>query len=190
MKYRKVTRCRICGNETLAVVLDLGEQYLTGVFPRTTDEAITRGPLRLVKCAKTIAGACGLLQMQHSYDLGEMYGDNYGYRSGLNASMVKHLHQKVDAIVAQANLRDGDVVLDIGSNDGTTLSRYPSHQYRLVGMDPTGNKFREYYPDHVDLIPDFFSADLFKQRFGERKAKVVTSFSMFYDLEDPAAIHA
>jgi NDP-4-keto-2,6-dideoxyhexose 3-C-methyltransferase len=185
MGYRQVTRCRICGNERLAVVLDLGEQYLTGVFPRTTDETITRGPLRLVKCEETGSGACGLLQMQHSYDLGEMYGDNYGYRSGLNASMVGHLHRKVDAIVAQANLRDGDIVLDIGSNDGTTLSRYSPHHYQLVGIDPTGNKFREYYPAHVDLIPDFFSARLFKQRFGERKAKVVTSFSMFYDLEDP-----
>ena len=185
MGYKQVTRCRICGNEKLAVVLDLGEQHLTGVFPRTTDEAITRGPLRLVKCEETGVGACGLLQMQHSYDLGEMYGDNYGYRSGLNASMVKHLHQKVDSIVALANLRDGDIVLDIGSNDGTTLSRYPSHRYQLVGIDPTGNKFRQYYPAHVDLIPDFFSARLFKQRFGERKAKVVTSFSMFYDLEDP-----
>ena len=65
------------------------------------------------------------------------------------------------------------------------LSRYPARRYRLVGIDPTAKKFREYYPDHVELIPDFFSAALFKRRFGADKARVVTSFSMFYDLEDP-----
>ena len=67
-------RCRICGNTRLEPVLDLGEQVLTGVFPRTRDEVITRGPLQLVKCHGEVA--CGLVQMAHSYDLGEMYGDN------------------------------------------------------------------------------------------------------------------
>jgi hypothetical protein len=54
-----------------------------------------------------------------------------------------------------------------------------------VGVDPTGMKFRSYYPPHIQLIPDFFSAALVQARFPEQKAKVVTSFSMFYDLEDP-----
>src|SRR5438874_41883 len=95
--YRQIQRCRICGGAKLERVLDLGEQMLTGVFPRRVDAAVTRGPLRLVKCVGG-ADACGLLQLEHSYDLGEMYGDNYGYRSGLNASMVAHLHRKVKRI--------------------------------------------------------------------------------------------
>ena len=155
MGYKQVTRCRLCGNEHLVTVLDLGEQVLTGVFPRTPSESITRGPLRLVKCSESSTQACGLLQLQHSYDLTEMYGENYGYRSGLNASMVGHLHRKIDAIVQQADLRAGDIIVDIGSNDGTSLSRYPASLYRLVGIDPTANKFREFYPPNVDLIPDF-----------------------------------
>ena len=138
-----------------------------------------------MKCAERDEGACGLVQLHHSYDLAEMYGENYGYRSGLNASMVKHLHAKVDAILAQTRLTAGDIVVDIGSNDGTTLSHYPAHLCRPVGIDPTATKFREYYPKHVEVIPDFFSAALFKERFAPQKAKVVTSFSMFYDLEDP-----
>ena len=51
-------------------------------------------------------------------------------------------------------------------------------------MTPT-KKFKEYIPDHVNHIADFFSADTYRDRFGKQKAKVVTSFSMFYDLEDP-----
>jgi NDP-4-keto-2,6-dideoxyhexose 3-C-methyltransferase len=179
----KITKCRACGNTDVRLVLDLGEQQLTGVFPKDPATPITKGPLRLVKCTGR-ADACGLLQLEHSYDLAEMYGLNYGYRSGLNASMVKHLHAKVESLSKLVELRSGDLVIDIGSNDSTTLQAYP-HDLTLVGIDPTGVKFHEYYPKHVQLIPDFFSSSLVKQRFPGRKAKVVTSFSMFYDLEDP-----
>jgi hypothetical protein len=55
----------------------------------------------------------------------------------------------------------------------------------LVGVDPTGIKFAAYYPKHVQLMADFFSAKLIKERFPGKKAKVITSFSMFYDLENP-----
>ena len=117
--------------------------------------------------------------------MGEMYGENYGYRSGLNASMVAHLHNKVKRILGLVELNKGDLVIDIGSNDSTTLQAYPSSGPVLVGVDPTGIKFHSYYPSHIQLIPDFFSSALVEARFPGQKAKVVTSFSMFYDLEDP-----
>lgn len=180
----ELTNCRICGNTHLEQVLDLGEQMLTGVFPRSRDEAVTSGPLRLVKCTG-LDNCCGLLQLAHSYDLGEMYGDNYGYRSGLNASMVAHLQRKVARIRTLVDLAPGDLVIDIGSNDSTTLRAYDQPDLTLVGVDPTGSKFKEFYPEHVALIPDFFSASLVKQRFPGARAKVVTSFSMFYDLPQP-----
>lgn len=181
---KKISKCRVCGNTELVLVVDLGEQHLTGVFPKVKNEAsLTKGPLRLVKCHGT-DGCCGLLQLEHSYDSEEMYGENYGYRSGLNSSMVSHLRNKVRQILDRVSLGAGDLVVDIGSNDGTTLSMYPK-DLLLVGIDPTGAKFSEYYPAHINLIPDFFSADLLTNRFPGKKAKVVSSFSMFYDLESP-----
>ncbi len=183
-KFKAVTRCRICGQERLERVLDLGSQMLTGVFPRERNADVTVGPLRLVKCTGG-AEACGLLQLEHSYDLAEMYGKNYGYRSGLNASMVAHLHGKVRAILARVTPGPGDLVVDIGSNDGTTLGAYPRSGPQLVGIDPTGVHFRQYYRDDIHLIPEFFSRSLLAAKFPGRKAKVITSFSMFYDLESP-----
>lgn len=179
----KINGCRVCGNRNLVQVLDLGEQMLTGVFPRTRDASITIGPLRLVKCMGN--QACGLLQLEHSFDLGEMYGDNYGYRSGLNQSMVLHLREKVRRIARWVDLREGDLVLDIGSNDGTTLAAYPATGPDLLGIDPTAGKFRQYYPDHVDLVADFFSAAVVRESRPGKQARVVTSFSMLYDLESP-----
>jgi len=181
---KKINQCRVCGNTHLELVVDLGEQYLTGIFPHhKAENEITCGPLRLVKCHGG-DDICGLLQLQHSYDLGEMYGENYGYRSGLNPSMVRHLQSKVARIRTQVNLVEGDLVVDIGSNDGTTLASYPD-SLNLVGIDPTGEKFRKHYRPHIQLIPDFFSAELVDQAYPGKKAKVITSFSMFYDLERP-----
>jgi len=114
-----------------------------------------------------------------------MYGANYGYRSGLNKSMVLHLHGKVKNILQKVKLRQGELIIDIGSNDSTTLQAYPASGLVLVGVDPTGVKFHSYYPAHIQLIADFFSAALVKKRFPRQKARVITSFSMFYDLEDP-----
>ena len=180
----EITKCRICDNTELIPVVDLGEQYLTGIFPKNNaTESLIKGPLRLMKCHGG-KECCGLLQLAHSYDVNELYGDNYGYRSGLNASMVRHLHSKMADIIERCDLNKGDLVIDIGSNDGTTLAAYPDH-FQLVGIDPTGEKFRSYYEKHIALIPEFFSSDLISRSFPEKKVKVVTSLSMFYDLEDP-----
>ncbi|MDA9030974.1 class I SAM-dependent methyltransferase [Candidatus Pseudothioglobus singularis] len=179
----KISACRMCGNKNLERVIDLGEQYLTGVFPKTNmHSSLTKGPLKLVKCHGT--NVCGLLQLEHSYDLDEMYGDNYGYRSGLNSNMVTHLNGKINEIIKRVELESGDLVIDIGSNDGTSLGFYPD-DLLLVGIDPTASKFEKYYKSHVNFISDFFSEKLIKEKFPEKKAKVVTSFSMLYDLEKP-----
>jgi C-methyltransferase C-terminal domain/Putative zinc binding domain/Methyltransferase domain len=184
--YRKIEKCRICGNTHLRRVLDLGEQMLTGVFPRDKNAKVTIGPLRLVKCGGD-DDVCGLLQLEHSYDSHEMYGENYGYRSGLNPSMVAHLNDKVQRIRSLVSLEEGDLVVDIGSNDGTTLRAYPFPGLVLIGFDPTGMKFRKHYPAHIRLIPELFSSALFRAHFSSKKAKVITSLAMFYDLEDPVA---
>jgi NDP-4-keto-2,6-dideoxyhexose 3-C-methyltransferase len=183
MAYKQINKCRICGNTDLQTVLDLGVQVLTGVFPKQPDQEITAGPLQLVKCTGS-DDCCGLLQLAHSYDLDEMYGENYGYRSGLNQSMVRHLHQKIAKALSLVSISDKPLVLDIGSNDGTSLAAYPTDLTR-VGMDPTAGKFRHYYPDGAQVIDDFFSASNFLAHFPRRKARVITSFSMFYDLEKP-----
>src|SRR5215216_5684979 len=92
-KIKEIEKCRICGNSELTPVVHLGDQYLTGVFPRSPAQEITRGPLELVRCEGD-SDRCGLVQLRHSYDPDEMYGDNYGYRSSLNRSMVRHLQRK------------------------------------------------------------------------------------------------
>ena len=177
-EYSEITACRVSRSTNLTPVLSLGHQALTGVFPRDSKEAVTTGPLELVWCADS-----GLLQLRHSYSPQEMYGENYGYRSGLNQSMVAHLAQKAAFLERLSGLKAGDTVLDIGSNDGTLLKSYSVPGVRKIGIDPTGAKFQQYYSKDATLVPEFFSADAY-WRVTSNPAKVVTSIAMFYDLED------
>ena len=175
-----IEKCRISGSNHLISVVNLGEQTLTGVFPKSKNEEPTSGPLELKWCPES-----GLLQLAHSYDLDEMYGMNYGYRSGLNNSMVAHLTEKARRLEKQYSLASGDMVVDIGSNDGTTLKAYETQGIQRIGVDPTGDKFKAYYPPEIQLIIDFFPSAKTGKVLDSKKAKIVTSISMFYDLEDP-----
>jgi hypothetical protein len=177
--YRAIDKCRVSGSKNLVSVLNLGHQALTGVFPKDPKEDVTVGPLELVWCPDS-----GLLQLAHSYDAEEMYGDNYGYRSGLNQSMVDHLTDKIAYLERLVGPKSGDVIVDIGANDATTLKAYKTQGLRRIGIDPTGEKFRQYYPDEITLVPDFFSADAFHS-VEKKPARIVTSIAMFYDLEAP-----
>ena len=134
--YKEITHCRVGNDSHLVSVLNLGHQALTGVFPANAAEKVTSGPLELVWCPQS-----GLLQLKHSYNADEMYGDNYGYRSGLNQSMVVHLTDKVAYLERMVKLNAGDVVVDIGSNDATSLKAYQTKGLRRIGIDPTGRKF-------------------------------------------------
>lgn len=103
--------------------------------------------------------------------------------------MVKHLQRKIRILENQVKLGDEDLVIDIGSNDATSLKAYVG-KFKKVGIDPTGLKFKEFYTPDITLIPDFFTAEKFKKIFPNQKAKVITSIAMFYDLEDPVAFVA
>ena len=185
--------CRACKCRTSTIVLDLGNQVLASTFikePIGHEHAI---PLILVKCENR---ECGLVQLTNTVCADSMYKSmQYGYRSGLNASMVTHLDELVKYVLSfTESFKDqncmGATVIDIGSNDSTLLSSYPKYHglwsIHRVGIDPTGEQFREFYKgSEITLIPDYFTKENFQRIYGPIKAQCITSISMFYDLPDP-----
>lgn len=173
---KPLTKCRISSSTNLIQLLDLGTMALTGIFPRTPHTKITTGPMTLMLCPES-----GLVQLGQSYDLSEMYGDNYGYRSGLNQSMVRHLQSIVQRAVELHPLDASSTVIDIGGNDGTLLKAYNVPGLRRICIDPTLAKWEQYYRGtDIETVADFFKGMA-------AKADIITSISMFYDLEDPHA---
>lgn len=181
---KTIKACRICGNPQLDDILDLGRQPYSGFFPEPGKAEPPAGELVLVKCRQDQPSRCGLVQLKHDFELGELYGDNYGYRSGLNPSMVRHLDSLRNRAVELAKPAAGDLVVDIGSNDGTLLKGYPAFLER-VGIDPTIAKFGRFYPDDIRKVPSFFNEATRQAHLAGRKARIVSSISMFYDLPDP-----
>lgn len=172
--------CRICGNSSLQDVIDLGQQVITSRFPIYGDFSTPSTPIVLSLCVQ-----CSLLQLKYSTNSSEMYEHEYGYRSGISNTMKDHLRQYQAEMVGFVRLADGDMVVDIGSNDSTLLQCYDKGLKR-VGIDPTGKQFKEFYGD-VELIADYFTYDNFRKVYSNyiNKVKIVSSISMFYDLPDP-----
>ena len=175
----KISKCRSCEYDKLKEYLNLGKQALTGVFLKNKNQKITSGNLSLVFCEN-----CKLLQLSENFDQKEMYGSNYGYKSSLNPTMVNHLRSKAIKLQMIADLSNKDTIIDIGSNDGTFLSFF-NKNYNLIGVDPTISKFKNDYKKNIIKVLGFFSENLLKKHLLKKKAKLITSIAMFYDLEDP-----
>lgn len=182
MSVIPITCCRICKNTDLIEVINLGEHYLSGNFPSNKTDTIIKAPLILVKCNDKNNDNCGLLQLKHTVKASHLYNDGYGYRSGLNNTMVSHLKSIVTSICEIKNITEKDIVVDIGVNDSTLLKFY--QKGIKVGIDPIAGKFRKYYDESTSLITDYFTGELYYRNYTE-KAAVITSISMFYDLPDP-----
>ena len=90
-----------------------------------------------------------------------MYGDNYGYRSGLNNQMINHLKNKAKSIISKyLENKSESIVLDIAGNDGTFLSFFPK-DFKRLSIDPSSAKFSKYFTEGVEYISDFFREELF-----------------------------
>lgn len=170
--------CRVCQNEHLEDVINMGNQIITSRFPLYGDYSTPSTPIVLCLCK-----ICGLLQLKYSVNGSELYEYEYGYRSGISNTMRSHLKSYQEEIVSKVNLKENDVIVDIGSNDSTMLQNYDKSLTR-IGVDPTGKQFSQYYGD-VKLIPNYFTLENFRNEYPVLKAKVVSSISMFYDLPNP-----
>ncbi len=175
----KIKNCRSCASVSLKKLYSLGSQNLTGIFPKNKSQKVPKGELNMVICTK-----CNLLQLENSFDVKIMYGENYGYLSSLNPHMIRHLKIKSEKLQKFSNLKTNDIVIDIGSNDGTFLSNFKKSN-KLIGIDPTIKKLKKHYRKDIITISDFFSSQTIFKYLKNKKAKIITSISMFYDLPSP-----
>ena len=182
----KTEKCRVCGNTELVSNIDIGEQYLSSVFPDNLQyrKTASRYPLNLVMCQKKADGTtCGLIQLGHRLDLTAMY-DAYPYTSSTNSSMSRILQAVAESGRALDNLEPEDVILDIGGNDGTLLSSFKAGSFRLVNIDPAKNISSLTDSPNYIFVNDFFSESAFGS-VSKKKAKLIFSIAMFYHLNDP-----
>lgn len=188
--------CRGCGGNLLPV-LSLGK-IVPSTFLKPEDPDPAPQPLELTTCS-----ICNLVQLQHTVDADSLYRQ-YWYVSGINEIMRRELADVVGEGLSLLG-RLPKRVVDIGANDGTLLSFYPSGVKRIA-YEPALNLQARLAPHAEIVVPDFFPAPLpgLHSRIGRQKkdptghwrekidpeplgADLITSIAMFYDLDDPKA---
>ena len=173
----KIKKCRNCQSKNLKQIFSLGNIFFTGKFTKKNIEP-RKGPINVVICAN-----CTLVQLENNFDLNYMYGKDYGYRTGINKTMTSHVKKVVKMLSAKTKIKKKDLVLDIASNDGTLLNFYSSGIITF-GIDPVIKKYSNNYNKIKYKVPDFFSAKKVK-KITNKKFKIITALSVFYDLPDP-----
>jgi len=174
-----VNECRICGANKFIEIIDFGNVALTGVFEKN-GKAVPSEPMILVRCDE-----CSYAQLAHSYRQEALYGETYGYESHLNKSMVEHLQQKASILERKyLDNASNKIVVDIASNDGTFLSGFGGQNLTKVGVDPLISIVSDFYPSDSHKISSFFSSKAYFDEL-DKPARLVTSMSVLYDLNDP-----
>jgi len=182
----EIPRCRICDNPNLEPVIDLGRQAVASLFDdgRGENRFDAPIPLEVVRCqARPGRRSCGFVQLRHTVAPQILYRD-YGYRSGINTTMRRHLESLVREIESTLPLRDGDFVVDIGANDGTTLLAYRHPEIVRVGFEPSNVRPNQEHHGLIYIPRVFHRADV-DALLPDRRARVVTSIAMFYDVDAP-----
>ncbi len=170
-------QCRLCASRKLTTVLSLGNQYVSDFVTAAGQHPMS--PLELIRCRD-----CGLVQLRHTFPRTSLY-QHYWYRSGISGTMREALADVALKAYEVATPSSGQILVDTGCNDGTLLRTYPKSGTRLVGFEPAENLVEDARRGTYWVFNDFFKAGSFRKKFGDEKAKIVTSVAMFYDLEDP-----
>lgn len=174
----RINKCRACKKNTLKKLFSLGNMCFTGKFPRK-NQKIRKKPISLVLCKN-----CELVQLGHNFDLKYLYGPDYGYRTGINKTMLDHVKGVVKYLSKKTQIKKNELVLDIASNDGSLLKYYNSGIIKC-GIDPILDKYINEYKDVNFKISSFFSANKINIYVKNKKFKIITALSVFYDAADP-----
>lgn len=174
MSLSKNTCCRICGKAKLYQFLELGAQPLANAFLESEKQFKHERffPLDVYFCP-----ACGHVQLTDIVSPNLLFRD-YAYFTGKSSNtMQQHFKHFADKLIAYYNLASEDLVIDIGSNDGTFLKNFTT---RIVGVDPAENVAKEANADGVPTVCDYFTAEsAWKILNRHGQAKVITATNVF-----------
>lgn len=179
-------KCRLCFSENIKDLFSLGNLYINDFVKKENIGKGRKAPLDLFICNN-----CSLIQLKHTAPQELLYSGNYWYKSGVTQTMRDGLKEIAKLGEEICKLKEGDIVLDIGANDGTLLDLYDTAGLKKIGCEPAKNLQKELSKTTSYVMNDFWSYESLKKNLKKwnidenSKIKYITALGMFYDMEDP-----
>lgn len=176
VKNGYLSNCQICNSKNMHVILDLGHQPLCDSL--LTKEMLNSSektyPLRMLWCEE-----CSLAQLDYCVDGNEVYHPDYPYRTGITKELVEYQKTMSDSLIKKYDIKENDLVIDIGSNDGTLLSGFQKHGIKTIGIEPT-NISQIANKNNIETIQEFFTTDVAKKiKNTKSEASLILATNMF-----------
>jgi SAM-dependent methyltransferase len=177
----RLKQCKICGSKDLHSFLSLGSMPIPNGFltKKELKKPEAHYPLGTYFCQ-----SCGLVQLTHVVPPEIMF-KNYLYIPSTSTTMLQHFKELASESVEKFKLSSKNLIIDIGSNDGTLLNFFQEDEMKVLGIDPASNLVKIAQLKGVETIDDFFTTKLAKKILKEKgKAKVVTATNVVAHIND------
>lgn len=173
--------CRVCGSKSLHRYLDLGSTPLANSYLTQQDLAV---PEFIEELVLQVCTTCGLSQLTRVVHPDLMF-KNYLYVSSTTQTFRDHCVEMASTTSRVADLRAGDLVMDIASNDGCLLSKFQDIGMSVIGVDPAENLAGEANAAGIRTLNAYWSPSISNDivaRFG--RPKVITATNVFAHVDD------
>lgn len=191
--YVHRTTCRLCDAAALSRVLSIPWTPPANEFVKDAETPQTEYPLDLMLCA-----ICGHTQLSAVVDPKLLFqGDagGYAYRTGDTPALVEHFRHLAATLMAQMGLAHGDLVCEIGGNDGTLLDYFHQAGMFTANIEPAGNLAKLANEKSVYTLPRFFddrAVDFLLKTgvpvAGPKQAKLVLATNVFAHIDDLSGV--
>lgn len=176
VKNGHIEKCQVCNSNKLHLILDLGHQPLCDslLSKEMLNQPETTYPLRTFWCEE-----CSLVQIDYCVEGGVVYYSNYPYRTGITKELVEYMNSMSTTLISKYSLKKGDLVVDLGSNDGTLLKGFKEQGMKVIGVEPT-NIAKIANQSGIETLQKFFTTDAakeIKKKYG--KVSLVLATNMF-----------
>ncbi len=174
VKVGHISSCQVCNSNKLMPILDLGYQPLCDslLSKEMLNQPETTYPLRTVWCKD-----CTCVQIDYAVSGEEVYHPNYPYRSGITKELAEYQTKISESLIKKYNLTSSDLVIDIGSNDGTLLSGFKKNGIRVLGVEPT-NIAKVAVANGIETVQAFFDIKIsqkIKKKYGKASLIITTN---------------
>lgn len=178
----EIKNCRLCKAQNLNVIWNLAPSPYGDLFCKSSEEAksLPKIDLTLLMCSE-----CNFIQLGQNVDIDEIY-KNYIYTSSTTSGLAQFYNRLCPDLISKFDLKNSDLIIDIGSNDGTALLPFLNRGFKVLGVEPASKPASKSVSSGIETINKYLDAQTVEQiltRFG--KAKLVTANFVSANVPNP-----